>query len=195
MLNSVLVIIVDDHLPGQLSFPQRFFTVKESQQCATVPVTRTYGSNGRVSVTFEVSHLERHHKVYTVPKIVLFSRFHQLRPCVCHACTVVADERWCCNSRKGLRRAERKLGLRGRRDRKGDQSCDRDRLCVHYIHSRCALHEPITIAHASLRTGLLQMTLWWVVFVQLCRSPMRTSACRSLHLKAVRRWERLTWPS
>ena len=55
MLNSVLVIIVDDHLPGQLSFPQRFFTVKESQQCATVPVTRTYGSNGRVSVTFETS--------------------------------------------------------------------------------------------------------------------------------------------
>eukprot|EP01046_Picozoa_sp_COSAG06_P077303 COSAG06_NODE_25103_length_645_cov_0.836996_1_plen_57_part_10 len=32
MLNSTLVIIVDDHEPGQLSFPERFYTVKESQQ-------------------------------------------------------------------------------------------------------------------------------------------------------------------
>jgi len=42
MLNSTLVIIVDDHEPGQLSFPERFYTVKESQQCAIVPVSRTY---------------------------------------------------------------------------------------------------------------------------------------------------------
>ena len=87
MLNSVLVIIVDDHLPGQLSFPQRFFTVKESQQCATVPVTRTYGSNGRVSVTFEVRSFELAMPTACAQRFKSYSRsrLYQLSACMYHA--------------------------------------------------------------------------------------------------------------
>ena len=55
MQSSSLVIIVDDHEPGQLSFHDRFHTVKESLGWATLPVTRTYGSSGRVTVDYATS--------------------------------------------------------------------------------------------------------------------------------------------
>lgn len=109
MLNSVLVIIVDDHLPGQLSFPQRFFTVKESQQCATVPVTRTYGSNGRVSVTYQVRIFEL--AIATVHSVQVALSL-ELIPHVCASpFSTVVDERWGCACREGLHLAERQLGL------------------------------------------------------------------------------------
>eukprot|EP01051_Picozoa_sp_SAG22_P009144 SAG22_NODE_742_length_7506_cov_16.663561_3_plen_75_part_00 len=49
----MLVIVVDDHEPGQLGFGKRFYTVKESEEFAIIPVTRTYGSAGQVTVDYE----------------------------------------------------------------------------------------------------------------------------------------------
>ena len=77
MLNSTLIIIVDDHEPGQLSFPERFYTVKESQQCAIVPVSRTYARETNacfVSAELWAMFLWTHTSVTEkeIQKIVLF---------------------------------------------------------------------------------------------------------------------------
>jgi len=54
-LSVALCLIVDDHEPGQLGFAQRFQTVKESEDFAIIPVQRTYGANGRVTVDYSTS--------------------------------------------------------------------------------------------------------------------------------------------
>ena len=40
-LAQVLVVVVDDHEPGQLGFEKRFYNVKETDEFAIVPVCRT----------------------------------------------------------------------------------------------------------------------------------------------------------
>jgi solute carrier family 8 (sodium/calcium exchanger) len=53
--SQILIIVVDDHEPGQLGFDRRFYNVKESEEFAFIPVTRTYGSAGRVTIDYETS--------------------------------------------------------------------------------------------------------------------------------------------
>lgn len=54
-LSSCLCLIIDDHEPGHLAFNQRFHTVKETDSLAVVPVLRTFGGHGRVTVDYQTS--------------------------------------------------------------------------------------------------------------------------------------------